>query len=45
MSVNYLKVKSVSYRYSDAAKDEYVLKNINYEFEKGKIFMEIILIF
>ena len=31
-----LSIKDVSYRYSDAAKDEYVLKNINYEFEKGK---------
>lgn len=33
-----LKLNNVSYRYSDAAKDEYVLKNINYEFEKGKIY-------
>ena len=31
-----LSIKDVSYRYSDAAKDEYALKNINYEFEKGK---------
>ena len=33
-----LSLKNVSYRYPDAAKDEYVLKNINYEFEKGKIY-------
>ena len=31
-----LKVSNVSYRYSDAAKDEYVLKNINLNFELGK---------
>ena len=33
-----LSLKNVSYRYHDAAKDEYVLKNINYEFEKGKTY-------
>lgn len=33
-----LKVEDVSYRYKDAAKDDYVLKNINYSFEKGKIY-------
>lgn len=33
-----LSIKNVSYRYRDAAKDEYVLKNINYEFEKGKTY-------
>ena len=33
---NILDVKDVSYRYSDAAKDEYVLKNINLTFELGK---------
>lgn len=33
-----LKLSNVSYRYSDAAKDEFVLKDINYEFEKGKIY-------
>ena len=33
-----LSLNNVSYRYSDAAKDEYVLKNINYEFEKGKTY-------
>lgn len=33
-----LKIDNVSYRYKDAKKDEYVLKNISYEFEKGKIY-------
>jgi putative ABC transport system ATP-binding protein len=33
-----LKLSSVAYRYSDAAKDEFVLKDINYEFETGKIY-------
>ncbi len=33
-----LSLKDVNYRYKDAAKDEYVLKNINFEFEKGKIY-------
>lgn len=33
-----LSLKNVNYRYKDAAKDEYVLKNINYEFEKGKTY-------
>ena len=33
---NILEVKDVSYRYRDAAKDEYVLKDINLEFELGK---------
>lgn len=32
-----LKVENVSYRYNDAKKDDYVLKNINYSFEKGKV--------
>ena len=31
-----LKVKNVSYRYKDAAKDEYVFKNLNISFEPGK---------
>lgn len=31
-----LEVKNVSYRYSDAARDEYVLKDINLLFELGK---------
>ena len=34
--MNILTVDNVSYRYSDAAKDEYVLKNINLSFELGK---------
>lgn len=33
-----LKVENVNYRYKDAAKDEYVLRNINYSFEKGKVY-------
>lgn len=33
-----LSLKDVSYRYSDAEKDEYVLKDVNYEFTKGKIY-------
>lgn len=28
----------MSYRYSDADKDEYALKNVSYDFEKGKIY-------
>ncbi|MBO4601473.1 MAG: ABC transporter ATP-binding protein [Bacilli bacterium] len=33
-----LEVKNLNYRYSDAKKDEYVLKNINMSFDKGKIY-------
>lgn len=33
-----LKLENVGYRYKDATKDEYVFKNINYEFEQGKIY-------
>ena len=33
-----LRVENVNYRYKDAAKDDYVLKNINYSFEKGKVY-------
>lgn len=33
-----LKLENVSYRYKDAPKDSYVFKNINYEFEQGKIY-------
>ena len=33
-----LSIKDVNYRYQDAAKDEYVLKNINFDFEKGKTY-------
>lgn len=33
-----LKLENVSYRYNDAPKDIYVFRNINYEFEQGKIY-------
>lgn len=33
-----LKLENVSYRYSDALKDDYVFKNINYEFNEGKVY-------
>ena len=33
-----LKMNNVSYRYSDAPKDVYVFKDINYEFETGKMY-------
>lgn len=33
-----LKLDSVGYRYSDAGENEYVLKDINFEFETGKIY-------
>ena len=33
-----LKVDNVCYRYKDAKKDEYVLKNINYSFKKGRVY-------
>lgn len=33
-----LKLDNVCYRYKDAKLDEYVLKNISYEFEKGKVY-------
>ena len=33
-----LKLDSVGYRYSDAEENEYVLKDINFEFETGKIY-------
>lgn len=33
-----LKLENVCYRYKDAPKDSYVFKNINYEFEEGKIY-------
>lgn len=38
MSKKILTLSNVGYRYSDAAKDEYVLRNINYEFELGKTY-------
>lgn len=33
-----LKIEKVSYRYRDALEDEYVLKDINYTFETGKVY-------
>ena len=33
-----LKLKDVDYRYADAKEDEYVLKDINYEFQSGKVY-------
>ena len=33
-----LKIDNVSYRYHDADKEDYAIKNISYEFEKGKIY-------
>lgn len=33
-----LKLENVGYRYKDAPKDSYVFKNINYEFEQGKMY-------
>lgn len=33
-----LKLDQVGYRYNDAAKDEYVLKDISYDFELGKTY-------
>ena len=33
-----LSLKNVNYRYQDAEKDDYVLRNINFEFETGKTY-------
>ena len=33
-----LKLEDVCYRYSDAAQDEYVLKNISYTFDLNKLY-------
>lgn len=33
-----LRLENVSYRYADAKKDEFVLKNISYSFELGKLY-------
>ena len=33
-----LEIKNLSYRYADAKKDEYVLKDLNMSFDKGKIY-------
>ena len=38
MKKNILRIEDVKYRYEDAAKDDYVLKNINYDFELGKMY-------
>jgi putative ABC transport system ATP-binding protein len=39
MKKNYiLKLDKVSYRYKDAKKDEYVFKDLSYEFEPGKVY-------
>ena len=35
---NILKMEDVSFRYKDAAKDDYVLKNVNYFFLRGKVY-------
>ena len=33
-----LEIKNLAYRYNDAKKDDFVFKNLNYKFEKGKIY-------
>ena len=33
-----LSIQNASYQYSDAEKDEYALKDVSYDFEKGKIY-------
>ncbi len=33
-----LSVQKASYRYADAEKDEYALKNVSYDFEAGKVY-------
>ena len=33
-----LSIQNASYRYNDAEDDEYALKNVSYDFEKGKIY-------
>lgn len=33
-----LKIENVSYRYKDAPKDDFVLKDVNFEFEPGKTY-------
>ncbi|MBR2840660.1 MAG: ABC transporter ATP-binding protein [Bacilli bacterium] len=35
---NILSIQNVSYRYSDAEKDEYAIRNISYNFESGKVY-------
>ena len=34
-----LELENISYRYSDAPKDDYVFKNISYNFESGKLYV------
>ena len=36
--MNILQLKNLGYRYADAEEDDYVLKDINYQFELGKIY-------
>ena len=38
MDKEILKINNLSYRYSDALEDEFVLKDINYSFEAGKVY-------
>ena len=33
-----LSIQNASYQYSDAEEDEYALKDVSYDFEKGKIY-------
>lgn len=33
-----LSIQNASYQYSDAEEDEYALKNVSYDFEKGKVY-------
>lgn len=33
-----LSIQNASYKYSDAEKDEYALKSVSYDFEKGKLY-------
>ena len=33
-----LSIKNASYRYSDAAEDEYALKDVSFDFESGKVY-------
>ena len=38
MDKEILKISNLSYRYSDAKDNEFVLKNINYSFKAGKVY-------
>ena len=38
MNKKILKLKNISYRYADAEENDYVFKNINYEFSMGKTY-------